>query len=396
MSKRNCLDASEESESNIPPWNTLPTEIWLLILECLPIDALYTMKKTSTFFHACSNTAYYRQTKLADLYIKSLNLQGEKFPYIHTSILIDNIVRDNDAITLQALLKRHKYLIEHFIDKYQGFLFTMIRKYKMHELCGIISSHSAGWLLCSAVSFGNIDMINEIIEIHKVHVDIQRGWRCSPLVIAVESHRFDIVELLITKHNANVDTTPNGLISVLHIACAESTYEILELLLAHGANPDIEDTFGNTPLHRSALSNKTSRVQLLLDYHANINAKNEDWNTPLHLAILERNVETVELLCNRRADVNIPNVFDQTPVHLALLKESCSIWAYVAAVPGANLTIKDRKGQRGITNALRTIRHCQRKLVRRRLKHTLESICIVNNLSLTRNGTDVHVKKVRR
>ena len=80
------------------------------------------------------------------------------------------------------------------------------------------------------------------------------------------------------------------------------------LLLDHGANVNIKDKYGLTPLHRAKTEEQT---RLLLDHGADINAKNGWGITPLH----QPNTEAqTKLLLEAGADVNVKDYFGRTPL----------------------------------------------------------------------------------
>ena len=64
-----------------------------------------------------------------------------------------------------------------------------------------------------------------------------------------------------------------------------------------GADPNVKDNDGNTPLHQAARKGSTAIVRLLVaEFRADVNAVNEDGWTPLHFAIDEEKIEVAELL----------------------------------------------------------------------------------------------------
>ena len=79
----------------------------------------------------------------------------------------------------------------------------------------------------------------------------------------------------------------------------------VKLLLAHGANPNLHSSFGNTAVilaARSADSHRT--VSLLLDHGAEANATNNWGATALSAACAGGDIETAKILLDRGADPN--------------------------------------------------------------------------------------------
>ena len=61
--------------------------------------------------------------------------------------------------------------------------------------------------------------------------------------------------------------------------------DIISPLLQHGANPNLTDVSGNTPLHWAAQVGEIDGVQTLLKHHANINVQDKQGRTALMLCV---------------------------------------------------------------------------------------------------------------
>jgi ankyrin repeat protein len=74
--------------------------------------------------------------------------------------------------------------------------------------------------------------------------------------------------------------------SALHFASQNNCLEAVQLLLDSGANVDLEDSFGNTPLGRAVFTSegKGDVIQLLLRNGADKDHKNKHRISPLDLA----------------------------------------------------------------------------------------------------------------
>ncbi|EPS65115.1 hypothetical protein M569_09665, partial [Genlisea aurea] len=83
--------------------------------------------------------------------------------------------------------------------------------------------------------------------------------------------------------------------SLLHLACQNSDVGMVELLLQNGANVNVCDSRGGTPLHHSLVRRKIGTAKLLLTRGANPEARDNDGRTPLQL-LAESSIDDVELL----------------------------------------------------------------------------------------------------
>jgi ankyrin repeat protein len=93
----------------------------------------------------------------------------------------------------------------------------------------------------------------------------------------------------------------------------------VELLLARGANLEVKDNYGRTPLYAAAEDSTVEAVELLLSRGANVNARNRAQQTPLHAVVAKPwhdKREIVALLLTKHPDVNAKNVVGYTPLHL--------------------------------------------------------------------------------
>ncbi|KAL1462259.1 hypothetical protein WDU94_014108 [Cyamophila willieti] len=132
----------------------------------------------------------------------------------------------------------------------------------------------------------------------------QQGWTplhklvcCIARLITFENInsqfklRYEILKLLFEfKANANLQTLGAKRKAPLHLFCASAydidekcIVEIIETLVKYGAQLDIIDENGNTPLHIAADSYLDGVCDVLLKYGADAYAVNYEGNTPFHL-----------------------------------------------------------------------------------------------------------------
>lgn len=75
--------------------------------------------------------------------------------------------------------------------------------------------------------------------------------------------------------------------------------ELVKFLLESGADLNMVDDDGWTPLHYASRHGNFEIIELLLDLGADINIKNEKGYTALHYAIINEDIEIVDLLLKR-------------------------------------------------------------------------------------------------
>ena len=102
----------------------------------------------------------------------------------------------------------------------------------------------------------------------------------------------------------------------LHIAAWYGRVEPLKVLLAAGANPNVADVDGQTPLHLVLLPDNSGLgpelpqreavVKLLLDAKVDAHARNRDGKTPLMLARSLNEKSLIDLLESQSSAVQKP------------------------------------------------------------------------------------------
>lgn len=93
----------------------------------------------------------------------------------------------------------------------------------------------------------------------------------------------------------------------LHIVVKRRDMQWLSFLLAKGANADIRDNDGNTPLILATQLGFSEGVQLLLSVNAGVNQPNTQGETALIIATQQRNIPIVKLLLASGADPRKPD-----------------------------------------------------------------------------------------
>lgn len=89
------------------------------------------------------------------------------------------------------------------------------------------------------------------------------------------------------------------------------------MLLDKGADVNIADIRGSTPLHRASSKGNLPIVKLLLDRNdIKVNFKDAYGCTPLHLACEDDRDQVAVLLVENGADLEVKNRDNQTPLEL--------------------------------------------------------------------------------
>jgi ankyrin repeat protein len=124
---------------------------------------------------------------------------------------------------------------------------------------------------------------------------------------------------------ADVNVRDSGGNTPLFEAALFGHPDTVEALLAAGAEVDPRDIRGDTPLLRASQYGYTPIVRLLLAAGADVNAQNgADW-TPLMQAAYGGYAETVQTLLDAGASLSATNMFQKTALDLALYRHRTEI-----------------------------------------------------------------------
>lgn len=150
-------------------------------------------------------------------------------------------------------------------------------------------------LLHWAAAQGHARVIDVLLK-QRCEPEVKDKWKNDPLLIAVASGNFPAVELLLN-HSSKM-RTHSAQAPLLLVSAKEGHQSVTELLLDHGANLEIGDESGNTPLHFAVAQGHERLANLLLSRRADAKAKSRNGHLPLHWAAYHGNEPLVKLLLN--------------------------------------------------------------------------------------------------
>lgn len=138
----------------------------------------------------------------------------------------------------------------------------------------------------------SIETLNKYIAQHGLHeLDENRRGLLSVLIL---EGRFDLSLFLLQSTEIDINQKDKNGYTPLHFAVQSNTYDVVKVLLDKGANVDIQDKFGNTPLFKSATENTDLKItQVLIHSGADIHVMNTFGYSPMHF--IQKNMPELSL-----------------------------------------------------------------------------------------------------
>lgn len=148
------------------------------------------------------------------------------------------------------------------------------------------------------------------------------------------------VDTLINIDGHNINARNDSCYTPLHIACAKGLANIVEKLCVLGADMNVIDVFGDTPLH-IACSNEHNEhfdvIKKLCSLGANIDAKNIGFSKPIDNAALAGNLNIVKYFIEKYG------IISDELLHNSLISESIDVFDYVLTLnPDLNQKVDEK------------------------------------------------------
>jgi ankyrin repeat protein len=137
-----------------------------------------------------------------------------------------------------------------------------------------------------------------------------------------------------------------------HVSARINNVGGITALAQHGADLNIKDHVGKTPLIDSVVTKHPDITHVLLQFPVAIDAGDNYGNTALHYAAQQQNAsQLIQSLVDHHANINSKNIYGETPLHLAA--HANNLDAVKALVLNhADLTIKDNHGTTALQEAM--------------------------------------------
>ena len=195
-----------------------------------------------------------------------------------------------------------------------------------------------------AAQRGDVETLRHLIESGKAHATDRDEQNITPLHWAAINAQVAACRFLL-EQGAEVDALGGDLVATpLQWAARNGYLYVIQLLIAHNADPNINDAQGYNTLHLVTHSSSIMALLYLLHQPINVDARDSQGHTSLMWAAYQGDALSVELLLKHGASTNTKDDTGLTPLHWAVVRGNrVCIRRLVEA--GADVHAKDGEGR---------------------------------------------------
>lgn len=195
-----------------------------------------------------------------------------------------------------------------------------------------------------------------------VNARVPEHFYNTPLHLAAFNNNHTAVVQLLVAAGASLDKRAKDGSTPLLLATGNKSGnpQPARLLIQAGADPNISNRYGRTPLFRVVQNGEAELADLLIQAGADVNAADRFGATPLTFAAESGSVEVAEALISAGATVNpdpssLPTLYDgNTPLHAAVGGRNPAAMVELLIQHGVNVDVMDNHGTAPLHTAIRS------------------------------------------
>uniref|UniRef100_H0X4C5 Transient receptor potential cation channel subfamily A member 1 n=1 Tax=Otolemur garnettii TaxID=30611 RepID=H0X4C5_OTOGA len=153
------------------------------------------------------------------------------------------------------------------------------------------------------------------------HINFVNNGKASPLHLAVQSGDLEMIKMCLD-NGAHIELVEDGRCMALHFAATQGATEIVKLMISSysGSTDIVNAVDGNheTLLHRASLFDHHELADYLISVGADVNVIDSEGRSPLILATASASWNIVNLLLSKGARVDIKDHFGRNFLHLTV------------------------------------------------------------------------------
>lgn len=204
-------------------------------------------------------------------------------------------IKQGDQNRVQSLLFVNPGLIH---EKENGLSPVMIASYyKEAEIAEFLAEKAGGLTIFEAAATGRTNQVARLLARDPKLVNAHAEDGFQPLGLACFFGHYETAEYLI-KAGASINSPSNNALHAAPIqsAAAAGYVKIVMLLLNHGADPNVREQGGNTPLHAATQNGDMQMIRSLLFNGADLTIANKQGKIAMDLAVEAGHADAIGLL----------------------------------------------------------------------------------------------------
>ena len=205
--------------------------------------------------------------------------------------------------------------------------------------------------LAHATYKGHSEIVRYLLCLPEVDVNHRNAANNTALVFWKHA---DVVQVLIDA-GADIEMNDNDGRSPLHTACLTGELEVVKMLVRAGAGVRATDNDGCTCLMLAAWFGRTETVRYLVgvpEVDVNFQSAADAYNhTALHLAANMKHTDAVQVLIDAGADIDTKNNEGRSPLHSACASGSLDV-VKILVRAGAGVRVADDAGAQVLIDVL--------------------------------------------
>ena len=155
-------------------------------------------------------------------------------------------------------------------------------------------AHAQGKDVFDTARFGTVAEMEALVQKNKDTINAKNAMGFTPLILACYRGNIAVAEYLAPKvSNINYNSS-NG--TALASVAVKGNTGLAKLLLENGANPNLADPNGVTPLVYAVQFENKELTALLIKHKADKNYRDNEGKTPYDHAVFTNNQEIINLL----------------------------------------------------------------------------------------------------
>ena len=200
-----------------------------------------------------------------------------------------------------------------------------------------------------AAYHGHTETVRYLVDADRTALNLTnyiRDAQWSALFYAIHQNHADVVQVLIDA-GADIEVKDQSGCSPLHLACLSGELELVKMLVKAGAGVCVTDNAGRTCFMFAAYHGHTETVRYLMDAsHTALNLTNQkgeaQWSA-LFYAIHQNHADVVQVLIDAGADIEAKDERGCSPLHEACGSGELEI-VKVLVKAGSGVSVTDNKG----------------------------------------------------